>query len=146
MMKPVMLRKKLTTTKPLLSPYVFGQSIFNWVPLPPEVGQTVEIPIPPVDDLSEALIFVSAISTRTAPGTHYYAIFTRALEGGPVPYHYLFLAGGNTEGTTATNSDNFWLRIPDKGLPRVVYVQKMSGTSLPSSDDFKSGITILSLR
>lgn len=145
-MKSVVLGEKLTTTKPLLSPYVFGQSIFNWLPLPSEVGQTVEVPIPPVDDLSEALIFVSAISARTAQGPHYYAIFTRALEGGPVPYHYLFLAGGNADGTTATNSDNFWLRIPDKGLPRVVYIQKMFGGLLPPSDDFKSGIAILSLR
>ncbi len=133
-------------SKPLLSPYVFGQSIFNWIPLPSEVGQTVEIPIPPVDGYTEALVFVSAISSGEAQGPHYYAVFTRALEGGPVPFHYLFLAGGNSKDTTATNSDNFWLRLPEKGLPRTAYVQKMSGPPLPASDSFKSGIAILSLR
>lgn len=133
-------------SKPLLSPYVFGQSIFNWVSLPSEVGETVEIPLPPVDGYTEALFFVSAISSGEAQGPHYYAVFTRALEGGPVPFHYLFLAGGNAKDTTATNSDNFWLKVPDKGLPRVAYVQKMFGASLPPSDTFKTGIAFLSMR
>jgi hypothetical protein len=133
-------------SKPLLSPYVFGQSIFNWIALPSEVGETVEIPLPPVDGYSEVLIFVSAISSGEAQDPHYYAVFTRALEGGPVPFHYLFLAGGNAQDTTATNSDNFWLKVPDKGLPRVAYVQKMSGAALPPSDNFKTGIAFLSLR
>jgi hypothetical protein len=133
-------------SKPLLSPYVFGQSIFNWIPLPSEVGQTVDIPIPPVDGYTEVLVFVSAISVGETHGPHYYAVFTRALEGGPVPFHYLFLAGGNSQGTTATNSDNFWLKLPEKGLPRMAYVQKMSGSPLPSSETFKTGIAVLSLR
>ncbi len=133
-------------SKPLLSPYVFGQSIFNWISLPSEVGQTVEIPIPPVDGYTEALVFISAMSSGEAQDRHYYAVFTRALEGGPVPFHYLFLAGGNTKDTAATNSDNFWLKLPDKGLPRMAYVQKMFGAPLPPSDSFKTGIAVLSLR
>ena len=136
----------MTPAKPWLNPHVFGQSIFNWLPLPAEVGQTVEIPIPPVPDFTETLVYISAVSSGSAQGPHHYAVFTRALDGGPVPYHYLFLAGGNLEGTATVNSDNFWLRIPDKGLPRVVYVQKMLGTALPPSDQFKTGIAVLSLR
>ena len=132
--------------KPLLSPYVFGQSIFNWLPLPAEVGQAVELPIPPVEGFSEALVFVSATSSGVAQGPHYYAVFTRALDGGPVPHHYLFMAGCNVKGGSTINSDNFWVRIPDKGLPRVVYVQKMAGELLSASENFKSGIAFLSFR
>jgi hypothetical protein len=36
--------------------------------------------------------------------------------------------------------------MPDEGLPRVVYVQKMSGASLPAGANFRSGVTVLTMR
>ena len=136
----------MSAPKPLLNTHVFGQSKFNWLPLPAEVGKTIEIPIPPVEGLTEVLVFVSATSNGPATGPQYFAVFCCAIDGGPVPYHYLFLAGGNAEGGSATNSDNFWLRLPDKGLPRVVHIQKMYGDPLPASDAFTSGVALLALR
>lgn len=136
----------MTVTKPLLNTHVFGQSVFNWIPLPAEVGETIEVPIPPVDGLSEVLVFLSAVASGPAVGEHYYAAYTRTLDGGPVAYHYLFLAGGNADKGSAVNSENVWLKIPEKGLPRMVYIQKMSGAPLKASANFKSGATVLALR
>lgn len=127
-----------------LNTHVFGQSMFNWLPLPVETGQSIEVPIPPVKGLQEVLVFVSATFGSNVEGEHYYAIYTAALEGGPIPYHYLFLVGGTGKG--GCNSDNLWLRIPDEGLPRVVHVQKMSGGPLPAGPDFRSGVAVLNLR
>jgi hypothetical protein len=42
-------------SKPGLNTHVFGQSVYNWIALPSETGQTVELPIPPVKDMKEAL-------------------------------------------------------------------------------------------
>jgi hypothetical protein len=132
--------------KPLLNPHVFGQSMFNWLPFPAEVGEVTEVPIPPVEGLSEVLVFLTAMASGEPKGEHYYAIFTRSLDGSPVPFHYLFLAGGNVAGGGTINSDNFWLPMPGKGLPRIVYVQKMSGPMLKPSESFKTGIALLALR
>ena len=135
----------MTTNKPLLNPHVFGQSVFNWTPFPEQVGEMVEVPIPPVSGLSEVLVFLTAQSSGEAKGEHYFAAFTRSIDGGPVDFHYLFLAGGNATGGSTINSENVWLTIPKKG-PRVIYVQKMSGEPLKSGSDFKTGIAVLALR
>jgi hypothetical protein len=130
-------------SKPGLNTHVFGQSIYNWLPLPAETGQTVELPIPPVKDMKEVLVFISASHSGKGKDEHYYAIYTRAIDGGPIPFHYLFLVDGKS---ASSNSENLWLRMPDEGLPRVVYIQKMSGEPLPASDSFRSGATVLTMR
>jgi hypothetical protein len=133
-------------SKPGLNTHVFGQSIYNWLPLPSETGQTIEIPIPPVKGMREVLVFVSATFGKIGAGDHFYAVYTKAIEGGPIPFHKLFLVGAASDDATGCNSDSFWLNMPDDGLPRVVYVQKMSGAALPASPDFRSGVTVLTMR
>jgi hypothetical protein len=133
-------------SKPGLNTYVFGQSVYNWLNLPAETGQTVELPIPPVKDTKEVLVYVSATFAGLADGDHHYAIYTRALEGGPIPFHYLFLVGSASSDGSGCNSQSLWLPMPDEGLPRVVYIQKMSGGALPVSAQFRSGAAVLTMR
>jgi hypothetical protein len=116
-------------SKPGLNTHVFGQSVYNWLPLPAEMGQTIEIPIPPVKGIKEVLVFISA-----------------TIEGGPIPFHTLFLVGSGGDTSSGCNSENLWLNMPEEGLPRVVYVQKMSGAPLPASAHFRSGVTVLTMR
>ena len=132
--------------KPGLNTHVFGQSIYNWIPLPAETGQTIELPIMPVKDMKEALVFVSATFGDVVTEDHYFACYTRAIEGGPIPFHHLFLVGGIAGEGGGCNSDSFWLRMPEEGLPRVVYIQKMSGGTLPQGVGFRSGATVLTMR
>lgn len=132
--------------KPGLNTHVFGQSIYNWLTLPAVTGETVEVPIPPVKDMKEVLVYVSATFHGIGEGQHHYALYTRTLEGGPIPFHYLFLVGSNGGECSGCNSENLWLRMPDEGLPRVVYVQKMSGPPLAPSQNFVSGATVLTMR
>jgi hypothetical protein len=129
-----------------LNTHVFGQSIYNWIPLPAETGQMIELPIPPVSNMKEVLVFISATFGDLAAGDHYYAVFTRSLEGGHTQFHYLFLVGSGGAKGTGCNSENFWVPMPEKGQPRVVYVQKMSGGPLPAGSDFRSGATVLTMR
>lgn len=133
-------------TKPGLNTHVFGQSIYNWLPLPAETGQTVELPIPPVKSMSEVLVYVSASFSDIGDGDHHYALYTRSATGSPILFHYLFLVGSTVANGAGCNSGNYWLRMPDDGVPRVVYVQKMSGTPLPAGANFRSGATVLAVR
>jgi hypothetical protein len=133
-------------SKPGLNTHVFEQSIYNWLPLPAEAGQTVELPIPPVKNMSEVLVYVSATFSGLADGDHHYAFYTRAATGSPIPFHNLFLVGSTSANGSGCNSANFWLRMPDDGVARVVYVQKMSGGPLPASANFRSGATVLTVR
>jgi hypothetical protein len=132
--------------KPGLNTHVFGQSIYNWLPLPAEVGQTMEIPIPPVKDMKEVLVYISAAFEGIGEGNHHYAVYTRSIEGGPIPYHYLFLVGSVSAHASGCNSENLWLRMPEESLPRVVFVQKMSGGPLPQGANLRSGATVLTMR
>ena len=129
-----------------LNTHVFEQSMFNWIPLPTSVGDVIELPIPPVKDMKEILVFINATFDASVTENHYYGCFTRALEGSPIPFHCVFLVGGIANQGGGCNSDNFWLRTPDEGLPRVVYIQKLSGPSLPSGKGLVSGATVLSMR
>jgi hypothetical protein len=133
-------------SKPGLNTHVFGQSVYNWLPLPAETGQTIEIPIPPVKGMKDVLVFISATFDAIGEGDHFYAIYTKAIEGGPIPFHNLFLVGSVDGKGTGCNSENLWLNMPEEGLPRVVYVQKMSGAPLPASERFRSGVTVLTMR
>jgi hypothetical protein len=133
-------------SNPGLNTHVFGQSIYNWLPFPTETGQTIELPIPPVKNMKEVLVFVSAAFENIGEGDHYYAIYTRAIDGGPIPYHYLFRVSSTNGKGAGCNSENLWLQMPEDGLPRVVYVQKMSGAPLPAGADFRSGATVLTMR
>jgi hypothetical protein len=133
-------------SKPGLNTHVFGQSVYNWLALPTETGQTIELPIPPVKDMKEVLVYVSATFAGLANGDHHYAVYTRAIEGGPIPFHYLFLVGSANADGSGCNSQSLWLRMPDDGLPRVVHIQKMSGGPLPASPQFRSGATVLTMR
>jgi hypothetical protein len=133
-------------SKPGLNTHVFGQSIYNWLPLPSEAGQTIEIPIPPVKNMKELLVYISAAFDSIGEGDHHYAVYTKSLDGGPIPFHYLFLVGAGGAKSSGCNSENFWLRMPEEGLARVVYVQKMSGGALPASEKFRSGATVLTMR
>ncbi|MGL4634808.1 MAG: hypothetical protein ACRCWF_02405 [Beijerinckiaceae bacterium] len=133
-------------SKPGLNTHVFGQSVYNWIPLPAETGQTVEIPIPPVKGMKDVLVFISATFENIGAGDHFYAVYTKAIEGGPIPFHNLFLVGSASGNGTGCNSENLWLNMPEEGLPRVVYVQKMSGAPLAASANFRSGVTVLTMR
>jgi hypothetical protein len=133
-------------SKPGLNTHVFGQSVYNWLPLPAEVGQTVELPIPPIKDMSEVLVYISASFHGIGDGDHHFAIYTKAATGSPIPFHNLFLVGATGGTGSGCNSGNHWLRMPDEGLPRVVYVQKMSGGPLPAGANFRSGATVLAVR
>jgi hypothetical protein len=133
-------------SKPGLNTHVFGQSIYNWLPLPAETGQTVEVPIPPVKNMREVLVYVSASFDGIGEGDHHFALYTRAIEGGPIPFHYLFTVGSRAATSSGCNSANLWLRMPDDGVPRVVFVQKMSGAPLPAGANFSSGVTVLTMR
>ena len=133
-------------SKPGLNTHVFGQSIYNWLPLPAETGQAIELPIPPVKNMSEVLVYISASFGGIGDGDHHYALYTRAASGSPIPFHCLFLVGSTTAAGSGCNSGNYWLRMPDEGLARVVYVQKMSGGPLPAGANFRSGATVLTVR
>lgn len=129
-----------------LNTHVFGQSVYNWLPLPSETGKMIELPIPPVEGMKEALVFISATFNDVVSEDHYYACYTRAMEGGLIPFHYLFLVGAIAKSEGGCNSDSFWLPMPDEGSPRVVYIQKMCGGPLPASAGFRSGATVLTMR
>jgi hypothetical protein len=133
-------------SKPGLNTHVFGQSVYNWLPLPAEMGQTVEIPIPPVKGMRDVLVFISATFENIGSGDHFYAVYTKSIEGGPIPFHTLFLVGAIGDQSSGCNSENIWLNMSEEGLPRVVYVQKMSGGPLPASAQFRSGATVLAMR
>jgi hypothetical protein len=128
-----------------LNTHVFGQNIYNWLPLPAETGQMIEIPIPPVSGMSEVLVYVSASFDGIGEGDHHYAVYTRSNDV-PVPFHYLFGVCSASKTASGCNSDNFWVRMPDEGLPRVVIIQKMSGAPLPAGPNFRSGAVFLNLR
>ncbi len=133
-------------TKGGLNTHVFGQSVYNWIALPAAVGEMIELPIMPVKDLKEALVFISATFDFSVTEDHYYACFTRSMAGGHIPFHYLFLVGGMASSKGGCNSANLWLPIPEAGVPRVVYVQKMSGSALAAGEGLRSGATVLALR
>ena len=133
-------------SKPGLNTHVFGQAIYNWLSLPAETGQTIEVPIPPIKGMKEVLVFATATFEAIGEGDHHYALYTRAIEGGPIPFHYLFTVGAVTANSSGCNSANLWLRMPEEGVPRVVFVQKMSGPPLPSASNFRSGVTVLTMR
>lgn len=132
--------------KPGLNTHVFGQSVYNWIPLPAETGETIEIPIPPMQGMTEVLVFISAHFENIGAGEHYYAVYTKALEGGYISFHNLFSVCSAGEKSSGCNSENLWLPVPDEGVDRVVYIQKMMGDKLEQSDNFYAKANVLTLR